>query len=291
MNLFGLSDDPRRRIIRIPLAGPVQQEVEALFQQQEGEFRAKAKREVLFNGIYKPEDDECLTIDNFDDIDGLANAIIDSSAVTVFAPTAGDLPGIKAIFAGRVDANGDAVVLLQAFEKRRILSTGGMLTMFLERDIYKKFDTAGITLDRKLTAILHARKLSFFSFFFARRIFDLSGHYIEATDQDIADFAALPMVQVNDQAKFMDNMDNWVRRKIALIKQSGVLDEISINEIKRVAAEFAIDLGTETHNGTEAIVMPDDKLKLKQILKFLDEDYYRSSLRALLHETNSKIRI
>jgi hypothetical protein len=240
MNLFGLSDDPHRRIIRIPLVGPVQQEVEALFQQQEADFRAKAQREVPFNGIYKPEDDECLTIDNFDDIDGLANAIINSSAVPVFAPTAADLPGIKALFTGRIDTSGDTVVLLQAFEKRRILSTGGLLTMFLDQDSYKKFDTAGITLDRKLTAILHARKLSFFSFFFARRIFDLSAYYIEATDQDIDDFAAMSMVHVNDQTKFMENMDTWVRRKIALIKQSGVLDEVPLTEIKRVAAEFAI---------------------------------------------------
>jgi hypothetical protein len=291
MSLFALSDDPANRIARIPLEAHVQDEVSALFTQQETEFRMKSQREIAFDGKYKPEPEECLYIDSFDDIDGLKVAVTNAASVPAIPPAAANLYNIKALFAGRVDAGGNAVVLLQFFEKRRIISTGGLLTLILDANHYTKFQTIGLTIDDKLSAIFEGKKLSVFSFYVARQIFDLSQHYITATDQDITDFASSPHVQVHDQKKFVENSDTWVRRKIALIKQSGVLDEVPIGDIKKVAAEFEVNIATETKNSFEVIVLPDDKAQLKSLLRFLDEDYYKSSLRALPHLTNSKIRL
>ncbi len=290
-SLFALTNDPSKRIALVPLAAPVQVELATLFDEQEADFRSNAAREIPFDGKYKPDSSECLVIDNFDDIDGIKNAIINSSNIPTIAPNADSLSEIKALFSGRVDSSGNPVILLQSFEKRRIISTRGLLTLYLDSQHYSKFSTIGLTIDDKLSLIIDGRKLKFFSFHVARQVFDLSEYYTIATDQDITDFVSTHVVKVLDTTKFLSNSDTWVRRKIALIKQSGVLDKVPLIDIRRVAAEFGVDINVDSNSGNDMIVMPEEKAELKKLLRFLDEDYYKSSLRALPHLTNSKIRL
>ncbi|HCL2881382.1 TPA: DUF4868 domain-containing protein [Pseudomonas aeruginosa AC9A] len=131
-------------------------------------------------------------------------------------------------------------------------------------------------------------KLKFFSFHAARQIFDLSEYYKVATDEDVRDFSQQANVQVGDIARMLEISDSWVRRKISLIQQSGILQSVPINDMKAVALEFNIPLVTLASNGTEVIVVPDNKPDLKKLLRFLDEDYYKSPLSNTSFVTNSK---
>jgi hypothetical protein len=290
-SLFALSADPANRITRIPLDAQVQTEVNNVFIAQEFEFNARAQQDIVFDGKYTPDLNQCLYIDKYDDIDGLATAITNATSVPALKTSVDSLQSIKALFTGRVDSVGKVIVFVQLFEKRRIISTGGLLTLVLNSQHYTKFHTIGMTIDEKISAILYDKKLRFFSFFVARQIFDLSDHYIVATDKDLNDFASLPIVEVHDNKKFFENADTWVRRKIALIKQNGVLDEVPIADIKKVATQFGVNVFTKKNSEIEMIVMPEDKAELKKLLRFLDEDYYNSSLRSLPHLTNSKIKL
>jgi hypothetical protein len=60
MNLFALTRDSSRRVLRIPLSADIQNDVSATFKNQEADFRNSVQEEIPFDGKYKPDDGECL---------------------------------------------------------------------------------------------------------------------------------------------------------------------------------------------------------------------------------------
>lgn len=139
-----------------------------------------------------------------------------------------------------------------------------------------------------MTATLQDGALKFHSFHLLRQIFDLSAYYNEATDVDIQEFANSEIVAVQDADALVSISDTWVRMKLWLISQSQILQKIPVSDIKAVAAEFNINLSTTNDGGEEKIVIPDTKKDLKTLLRFLDEDYYKSPLLQNHYMTNSK---
>ncbi|RXF66892.1 hypothetical protein BKM77_01085 [Pseudomonas syringae] len=160
--------------------------------------------------------------------------------------------------------------------------------MFHSANVYKKIEGIGLTVDHKLTAILEEGRLRFFSFHSARQIFDLSEYYKEATDDDVKEFIAADMIFSANPAGILEVSDSWVRRKISLIQQSGILQSIPINEMKAIALEFNIPFETMTNEDGEKLLLPEAKSDLKKLLRFLDEDYYKSPLSKTNFLSNSK---
>lgn len=74
-NLFALTNNPASRIIRFSLSQEVQNELTSYLKNQEKCFNDTIQEEIPFDGKYKPALGEILTIENFDDIDGISNAI------------------------------------------------------------------------------------------------------------------------------------------------------------------------------------------------------------------------
>jgi len=286
-NLFALTNDPAGRIVRFALTQEVQDELTAYLQNQEQYFNDCAVEEIRFDGKYKPDPGEVLVIDNYDDIDGLSQAIINPLGFPEVDPSIDSFNCIKALFSGYAAPDGEITVLIQYFEKRKIISTNG-LSIFHSANVYRKIEGIGITVDTKLSATLKGNSLRFFSFHMLRQIFDLSEYYLEATDNDISDFATLPLIKVDNLPQLIALSDTWIRRKFSLIHQSRILETVPINDIKAVALEFNIPLQTVTENGVELIHLPTNKADLKTILRFLDEDYYKSPLSNTQYITNSK---
>ncbi|MGJ4897480.1 Kiwa anti-phage protein KwaB-like domain-containing protein [Bradyrhizobium oligotrophicum] len=289
MNLFALTGDPARRIVRIPLSAEVQREMDETFKVQEGKFRASSEERVAFDGKYKPDTGECLYIDDYDDIDDLHGAIANPLGIPEIAPDPIELEAIKALFMGKNDG-GLRVALIQSFDKRKIISNKG-LSIFHSANVFKKVEGVGLTIGPNLSAILEDNTLSFFSFHSARQIFDLSQYYREATDDDLKEFAANEMLKIPDLATFVTNSDSWVRRKVALVMQSGILERIDLEATKAAALVFGINIQTESNGDKIALVLPEKKAELKKILRFLDEDYFQSVLSSTPHLSNSKRRI
>lgn len=285
-NLFALTDDPMNRVVRFSLSSDVQSDLTRRFKDQEQEFTTNGEEEIPFDGNYKPDSGEVLVISNFDDIDGVTDAISSPLAVQEIMPTPGMFDKIKALFSG-YEENGVITVLIQMFDRRHIISTNG-LSIFHSRNTYKKIEGVGLTVDSKLTAILKGSDLKFNSFHLLRRIFDVSSYYKEATDGDIEKFSSMACVVVNNPKVMMEISDNWVRRKLWLISQSQILDKVSIRDIKIVATEFNIKLNIQESNGEKKLVIPEEKRELKTLLRFLDEDYYKSPLLQNQYVANSK---
>lgn len=287
LNLFALTDDPANRVVRFSLSQQVQTELTALLVSQEQQFNAVGQVEIPFDGKYKPDPGEVLVINGFDDIDGLSGIVESPLSVSEVSPSPDTFGTIKALFSGYKPDGGSPVVLLQHFDKKKIISTNG-LSIFHSSNVYKKIEGIGLTLDSKLSATLRDGTLRFHSFHLIRQVFDMSEYYKEATDCDIQDFASIGCIKVQDQQALIAVSDTWVRRKVWLIQQSQILQTVPINDIKAVAVEFHIPLETIVDNGVEKIVLPQSKAELKTILRFLDEDYYKSPLSNTHFITNSK---
>ncbi|MCE8037026.1 DUF4868 domain-containing protein [Halomonas sp. MCCC 1A11062] len=259
-----------------------------MIKDQEASFNKNAVDEVPFDGKYKPEHDEVLVINDYDDIDNLGYAINNPLSIQEIIPDPSVFGTIKALFTGYIDPAGVPVILVQNFDKKRIISNNG-LSIFHASNVYKKIEGSGIKIDNKLSAILYGKELKFNSFHLLRQIFDVSDYYKEATDVDIEQFADMDCVLVSSKQQLVSNSDTWVRRKFWLISQSEILQKVPVCDIKAVAAEFNIPLQAQMDQGKEKIKIPEDKKELKALLRFLDEDYYKSPLLQNRYLTNSKI--
>lgn len=286
LNLFALTNDPSKRIVRFELSSEVQSDLTNYIEAQANTF-AQAEEEVQFDGKYKPDEGEILYIDGYDDIDDLSFAIKNPLSAEPVDPTENFFSEIKALFTGHTTNDGGVKVLLQNFDKRKIISTNG-LSIFHSSNVYKKIEGIGLTIDHKLTATLENGKLKFFSFHNTRQMFDLSEYYKVATDDDVIEFAELDVIKSQNSKQLIEMSDSWVRRKISLIHQSGILQNVPINDMKVVATEFNIPFSTEMNGSAEVIKLPDNKSDLKKLLRFLDEDYYKSPLSNTAFVTNSK---
>jgi hypothetical protein len=289
VNLFALTRESSRRIVRIPLSAEIQQEIRQTFTSQDGEFRTSGEEQIAFDGKYKPDGGECLFIDDYDDIDDLHGAIANPLGVPEIVPTTSEFEVIKALFAGTSDST-NKIALIQGFDKRKIISNKG-LSIFHAANVFRKVEGVGLTLGTSLSAILEDNRLSFFNFHSARQIFDLTQYFKEATDEDLREFAASNLVKVEDLTNFVTSSDTWIRRKVALVMQSGILEKIELEAAKKAASVFGIDISTEVQGEKVVLVLPQTKAELKKVLRFLDEDYFQSVLSSTPHLSNSKRRI
>lgn len=286
MNLFALTKEASRRIVRVPLDSRVQTEISKIFEDQEKHFNAFVQEEIVFDGKYKPDDGECLKIEDYDDIDNVENAIKAPLSIPEIKPDHFEFESIKALFSGYEEGD-ETVILLQSFDKRKILSTKGF-SIFHSSDVYKKVEGIGLTLDTRLCGILRGKTLKFFNFHNLRQIFDLTQYYKEATDDELKTFSDKENLKIEDFNNFTEMADNWVRRKVSLVMQSGILDNLDIEETKNTALIFKIKIQMEIIDGKNVIVLPPSKAELKKVLRFLDEDYYQSALQKQLFLSNSK---
>lgn len=274
LNLFALTNIPGMRVLRMPLTADVQAGITELFRAQEHEFLQGIEEEIRFDGMYHPEENELLYINNFDDVDGIKSAILRPQGCQEFVFKSGSLESIKAVFSGYIK-NGTIRVLLQGFDRKRIINANGFSLVHSE-NAFSKFDGGGLTLDNKLTAIIEDDNLKFASYHFLRQIFDMSAYCKEATDQDLKVFVQNPALQFADTQVFMDVADAWIRRKVILIQQSGILDNCPASKIAATAKFCDLQLQLAGTAGQERIVIPADRQEVKQILRFLDEDYFQS---------------
>ena len=92
---------------------------------------------------------------------------------------------------------------------------------------------------------------------------------------------------------FKQNADSIIRKKIALLQKNEVLKEVTVTNIHNVATNFNAELPEENHiqikvNADGKLVIPKDKKQLKELIRFLDEDYVTAPLTKRKCLTNSK---
>lgn len=284
MNLFGLTNIPGKRIIRFPLSDIIQREVNLIFNDQHNKFFSDVET-IKFDGWYTPDENELLYIEEIEneDIDGIMDAVSSPLSVDQFSPTEYSLANLKAIFTS-IQFEGRTRILIQLFERKRLLSTS-RLSLFYSGNTFQKLQDSGFSLDNKLLAVLDENKLYFQSFHFLSRVFDLNEYYKEATDAEIIEFANHRCLSVPNINLFLTNANAQIRKKIALIRQSGILDRVPIKDLVSIGLSFNLPLQL---NNQDQIIIPNDKKELRRLLRFLNEDYYDSPLSENRYISNSK---
>jgi hypothetical protein len=283
MNLFALTRDKQTRILRFPLTADLQKEIAREFAAQLQAFEAEIDTVLPFDGRYIPEEGEALEIRDFQDVDGLIDAIDRPLRVEWFNSARHSLENVKGLFFG-YRREGRHAALIQNFEKRRLISKKS-LSMLFSGETFQRIQDDGVTLDNHLLAVLENGSLRFKSFHFLRRVFDLSEQYREATNEEVAAFATNDKIAVDDVASFVASAGPLIRKKISFITQSGILNAHTSQQIARSALEFNLHIDVDDK---DRIVLPADKIELRNLLKFLDEDYYESPLSKTRFVSSSK---
>lgn len=283
---FIKDDSGSCQIKRIRVNNPLQSELIQIFEDQRVLFEQGVDTEVDFNGDWKPDPNEVLTIDDISESTLMTDAINAnaSSFSDVNISNFSNEP-IKAIFTG-IATNGQTKVYVQKFSSRQALSLNQLPLIKMQTgNTFVKTTDDIFTIDNKLVAIIEGNKTKFKSFHNARMVFDLSEFYREATDEDLTQMSQHASLEIADLASFISEADTQVRKMVHSIKNSGVLDNYTVPQISTAAANFP-DIPVSVNNGK--ITLPSSKKELKEVLHFLLEDIYKGPLSGSDFLTNSK---
>ncbi len=247
------------------------------------------KEKVMFDGSYKPHEDEFLAIENFQLQDDIKDSIRNPIGVAAYQKVDEEFPEIRAIFVGQREEIGDAekfTVAFQRFRKDQYISTK-WYNLFFENNTFFQEKRFGISISDIVDCYFTDGQLQFISYFFARQIFDLSEYYRSATDHEVQCFSDNDKLNIENPAAFQIMANSWIRRKIAMINDSGVLENYTASKIKSLAKAAGIEITVDN----KKVVIPSDKEKVKIILGFLDEEAYKGPFSQTTYLANSKRKI
>lgn len=287
-NLFALVDDEDVPIRRIPLTVALNDELAHLFADQQVAFLGD-KQPIVFTGSYNVDVGEIFILEDYPLPPKISQAIGNPLTCPVLDLTT-ETHRIKALFSGIWSAN-TQTVNFQVFDAGKLLKRG--FTLIGSGETYKKLEEPGLMLQDKLTAHYHNGTLHFSSYHNTKRFLDLADYYREATDTDLDAFAATELFAFEDEAGFKEQADSIIRKKIALLQKNEVLKNITVADIQNVAANFNAELPEEHHvnitvNEDGKLLIPGNKKQLKELIRFLDEDYVTAPLTKRKCLTNSK---
>lgn len=291
-NLFALVDDEDAPIRRIPLTAALNTELAKLFAEQQTALLGD-RQPIAFTGSYNVDEGEIFTIADYPLPPAIGQAIGNPLICPVLHLNT-ETHRIKALFSGTWTA-ANKTVNFQVFDAGKLLSNRWTLIglPIQAGDTYKRLEEPGLILQDKLTAHFHNGTLYFSSYHNTKRFLDLADYYREATDTDLDDFAAIDLFAFEDRAGFKEQADSIIRKKIALLQKNEVLKAITVADIQTVANNFNAELSEEHHiiisvDGDGKLVIPKDKKQLKELIRFLDEDYVTAPLTKRKCLTNSK---
>lgn len=287
-NLFALVDDDDSPIRRIPLTAELSAELAQLFDNQKGSM-LEDRQIIPFTGSYNVDVGEVFSITDYPMPEAIGQAISNPLTCQVLNLNQ-ETHRIKALFSGRW-TGANKIVNFQVFDTGKLLSRG--FTLIGSGDNYKKLEEPGLMLQDKLTAHYDNGTLYFVSYHNTKRFLDLADYYREATDTDLDAFAESDLFVFEDQDSFKENADSIIRKKVALLQKNKVLDDLSVADIQTVANNFNSELPEEHHitvsiSEDGKLVIPKDKKQLKELVRFLDEDYVTAPLTKRKCLTNSK---
>ena len=272
------------RLLQIPLQQALQTSLAESWEAQTDGF-VEGIEEIDFSAGYSPEKHERFRLHDYEPPAWLVkeNSQTIDNLVTI---TSDDelIDSITGTVAMARNAQGEEVALFQNFTRSRVIRPGGFL--FLDGNTYKSAERRGLTLDVALSAVYQPteRKLLFHNFRTVNTFLPLADFYQEASEQEIREVLDHPLLAAEDPDAAVGNANQWFRKRFAMLKDSGILDEYSA---------AAIQSRSDGHNvsikvSNSKIVFPADKAEAKRVLQFLNEELYRGPITETLYETNSK---
>ena len=280
--------DDQQTIKRLELDAETQENICFDFSEADHDL-IEGKRREEFDGGYKPEQDEYLCISNFQLPDEIKDAIRNPLGVSPYEKIGDTYPPIKSVFVGNYYEKDESEmfhVAFQRFRKEQYISTNN-INLFWTKNTFRREKAFGISISNAIDCYYSNDDLLFSSFFFARQVFDLNGYYRSATNKEVRQFTSCSILDFENSDDFATMANTVIRRKIALINDSGVLKSHSALEIKKLAQNVGIELAVNN----DQIFIPNDKEQIKIILGFLDEEAYKGPFSQVTFLANSKRQI
>jgi hypothetical protein len=231
------------------------------------------KDEVEFDGNYKVDEDEILfvnmTMEGFDDVvDNPINIpILDLQDEEV-----------RVLF-----WHEEGVFYFQNFDKRKLLRN--KMVLIFSQQTYGRLQENAFVLDNVVSAVHSADKFYFQSYATANKIFDLSDYYSEATNEALEEFGNHAKIAVEDLPWLLENANSIIRKWVALVQNSGYLDAADTRKIRREAGSYNV---TITLDSSGKIIFPKDQKTCKEILSYLNEQFFTGSISGAHYRANSK---
>jgi hypothetical protein len=283
-NLFALTGSAGEpNLKRVRVSAEVQNQLAGLFVAYDAAFREGVDEEIQFTRDWKPDDDQLLTLPASPEVQQVLDQInAGPLGLEEVNPGAFDQQAIRALlFCPEDNANGP--VYFQYFYAQQRLSRRA-LTLVVDGDTFTRLDGPAFAIGSKIDGVIEGGVVKFKSFNILKRVFDFLANYTAASDEQIAEFAALPVLHVEDVDALIGITNQTSRKLISAVAQSGILDRVPVNNIVQQAAEFGINLITADGK----IILPTDKSELKNLLRFLDNGLYVSPLEQQRFVANSK---
>ncbi len=130
-------------------------------------------------------------------------------------------------------------------------------------------------------------KLLFESYKNVQMFLDLTRYFEEATDDDIRAVLAEEIFEVEDEQRVLDSADSVMRKQLALVRNSGILERLDPYRAQSEAEKFGVEVGVRG----ERIRFPQDRKEAKPLLNFLLERYYEGPITGDRYATNSQRRL
>lgn len=266
----------------IKLKEGLRNEVVNIFLRQEKQFRQGIETEVEFDGSWKPDENEVLTVDLTDECKVFIDAI-DTNTIAIPKIDIKNFENerIKALFLGE-NSNGTTKILVQRFTAQQILSRN--FSFIGDGEEFDQLTDTAFTLNSALACIIEQNKLKFKSFAITRSIVNLSSKYREATDRELQIFANNDCFNQPDIQNLQNISNQTARKLVHAVVERGILEKYSISQISEAAASVGITVATQ--NGF--INLPTTSKELTTFLRFLDDGQYRAHLSDQCYITNSK---
>lgn len=272
------------RLLRVPMHQALQETLAESWWGQYVAFVADIQ-EIDFDAGYQPEEHECFRLREYELPPFLAEhhreAIAELDAITNDEQLLDITRGLVAFV--QTD-EGDELVLFQNFSRSHVIRPGRFL--FLQNNTYETTRRPGLTLADKLSAVYlpDQQKLLFHNFRTVNSFLPLAEFYSEASEQQIREVLAHDLLEPEDPDALAVNAPQWFRKRFAMLRDSGVLDDYSADQIRERSVGFEVTIQIE--NGK--LVFPSERPKAKKLLQFLNEELFRGAITETLYETNSK---
>lgn len=277
-----LRNQDQHEVRRVPVSAQVQAQLDQLFESQEQAFTAGITEDVPFDGMYKPDKEEILFIDDQDLTAPLREAIA-ANPTAIKTLDIANMNNARVQFLFRRSTLQQDRIVLQRFSSRQYLSNSG-LALILKAGTYQKLVDPGFSLDDKISAYVVGSKIYFKSFFQLRTMLTVQEHFTEATEPQVEKFSEHDSLLIDNKALFTSNADQTCRRLVGSIQKSGVLDTVQPEEIVGKANELGLAL--ELSNGR--IRIPEEKKEMKLTLRFLEQSVFKGVLTEEVFLSNSK---
>lgn len=223
MNLFAYcKQNTEPSVKHIPVTKEVQESLEDVFRDQEKLFIETRICSVKFDGNYKADEGEHLTLEINDEISSMITAAkgnitrlenIDTSKFQA--------EGIKALFVVHEER-----LLVQRFTSLQMFNLNEF-SFFFDKNTFQRFSKPAFTIGARLCCIIENSEVKFDSFSNLRAIFDQKDYYRAATDYDIDLIAAHDSIDITDVDGFKKSSSQTIRKLIYKVLHSNVLDQYS----------------------------------------------------------------